>query len=138
MEYKLTFYMWRDGLKTGKLLGLKCKDCGAFTFPPRKICAECASENMEIVELSKKGKIISFTTCYAVPTGFQGPYVVAMAELEEGCRFMADLEGVDPTTVGMELIGQKVEVGYKEIPGDYMTGGDNRFPMTLKLVSQGC
>jgi len=135
MEYKLTFYMWRDGLKAGKLLGLKCQDCGSFTFPPRRVCSECGRENLEIVELGKKGKIISFTTCYAIPTGFQGPYVVAMAELDEGCRFMADVEGVDPTKVGMELIGQRVEVGYKEIPGDYMTGGDNRFPMTLKLVS---
>jgi uncharacterized protein len=135
MEYKLTFYKWRDGLKEGKLLGLKCKECGVITFPPRKVCVECGSENQDIVELSKKGKIVSFTVCIGVPTGFQGPYAIAMVELNEGCRIMADIEGVDPTKVGMEIIGKKVEVGYKQIPGDFMTGGDNRFPMTVKLVN---
>ncbi len=135
MDYKLTFYNWRDGLKAGKLLGLKCKDCGAVTCPPRKVCAECGSENQDIVELTGKGEIVTYTVCYAVPAGYQGPYVVAMAEMEEGCRIMANVIDVDPTKVGMELIGQKVKVGYKEIPGDFMTGGDTRWPMTFKLIS---
>jgi uncharacterized OB-fold protein len=135
MEYKLTFYKWRDGLKAGKLLGLKCKDCGAVTCPPRKVCAECGSENQDIIELSGKGEIKSFTVCYAVPAGFQGPYIVAMADLVEGGRVMADVLDVDPTKAGMELIGKKIQVGYKEIPGDFMTGGDTRFPMTFKIIS---
>jgi uncharacterized protein len=134
MDYKLTFYTWRDGLKAGKFLGLKCKECGTVTYPPRKVCAECGGENLDIVELSGKGKILTFTVCFGVPAGFQGPYVVAMAELEEGCRIMANVLDVDPNKVGMELIGQNVKLGYKEIPGDFMTGGDTRWPMTLKIT----
>jgi uncharacterized OB-fold protein len=61
-------------------LGLKCKDCGIVTCPPRKVCSECGSENLDIVEMSGKGEIKSFTVCYAVPTGFTGPYVVAVAD----------------------------------------------------------
>jgi len=135
MEYKLPFVVWRDGLKDGKLLGLKCKDCGTVTCPPRKVCAECGSENLDIIELKGKGEIRSFTVCYATPAGFQGPYIVAVADLEEGGRVMGNVINTDPTTVSMEIIGKIVRIGYKEIPGDYMTGGDNRFPMTFELVN---
>lgn len=134
MEYKLTFYDWRDGLKDGKLLGLKCNDCGTINCPPRKVCRECGGENQDIIELSKKGRIITLAVCNTLPAGFTGPYVVAMAELDEGCNIMGNVAGIDPAEAGQELIGKEVEVGYKEIPGDFLTGGDNRFPMILKIT----
>ena len=134
MEYKLTFSAWKDGLKEGKFLGLKCNDCGAVTFPPRKVCSACDSENMDIVEVSRKGKIITYTICWAVPSGFTGPKVVAMAELEEGGRIMADIIDPEPDKIDDSIIGKTAEMGYLEIPGDYMTGGDNRYPLTLKIV----
>jgi uncharacterized OB-fold protein len=133
VEYKLTFAAWREGLRNGKLLGLKCKDCGAFTCPPRMVCAECRGANLDIVELSGKGIIKSFTVCYAVPTGFSGPYVVAVADIEEGPRVMGNVQEVDPARVGMELIGKNVTIGFKELPGDYMTGQDTRLALTFKL-----
>ncbi|MDH5363732.1 MAG: zinc ribbon domain-containing protein, partial [Dehalococcoidia bacterium] len=43
MDYKLTFSTYRDALKEGKLLGLKCNQCGAYTAPPRKVCSKCGS-----------------------------------------------------------------------------------------------
>jgi uncharacterized protein len=135
MEYKMIFPNFREGLKAGKLLGLKCKDCGAVTCPPRKVCAECGSENQDIVEMSGKGEVVTFTTCMAVPVGFQGPYVVAMVDLVEGGRLMADILDVDPVKTGMEIIGKKVQVSSKEIPGDFMTGGDTRWAFTAKIVS---
>jgi uncharacterized OB-fold protein len=133
MEYKLPFVSWREGLRSGKLLGLKCNDCGEVTCPPRKVCAGCASENMDVIELEKKGEIKTYTVCYAVPTGFVGPYVVAMAELKPGCRVMGNVLGIDPTKVGMDLIGKKVDIGFQEIPGDYLTGGDTRIALTFQL-----
>jgi uncharacterized OB-fold protein len=135
MEYKLTFVAWREGMRAGKLLGLKCKDCGAITCPPRKVCSECTSENLDIIEVKGTGKITTFTVCYTVPSGFEGPYVVAIADLDEGGRVMGNVLDVDPTKVGMELIGKKVTVGYKEIPADYMSGQDTRLAMTLKIVN---
>jgi uncharacterized OB-fold protein len=135
MEYKLTFVKWREAIRVGDILGLKCSDCGTVTCPPRKVCSGCAGENLEAIKLNGKGEIISFTVCYAVPTGFTGPYVVAIAELEEGGRVMGDVLDIDPAEAGMELIGKKVQVGFKEIPGDYMTGQDTRLALTLKLLN---
>jgi uncharacterized protein len=134
MEYKLTFIAWREALRGGKLLGLRCLDCGPITCPPRKVCAECGSENLDIVELKGKGEIKSFTVCYAVPTGFTGPYIVAVADLDEGGRVMGNVLDVKPEMAGMELIGKKIKVGYKEIAGDFMTGQDTRVSMTFILI----
>jgi uncharacterized OB-fold protein len=136
VEYPLTFVAWREALRDGKLLGLQCNDCGSVTCPPRKVCAKCTSENLETVELSRLGEIKSFTVCYAVPTGFEGPYVVAMADLDEGSRVMANVLDVNPETAGMELIGRRVRVGYKEIPGDFMTGQDTRLALTLSPIGE--
>jgi uncharacterized OB-fold protein len=135
MEYKLTFALFREGLKVNKLFGLKCKDCGVVTCPPRKVCAECGSENLDIIEMKGNGEIKSFTVCYATPAGFQGPYVVAVADMKEGGRLMGNVIDVDPLKTGMELIGKKVKVGFKEIPGDFMTGGDTRWAFQFKLVN---
>src|ERR1039458_9725720 len=111
MEYILTFTNWREGSRAGKLLGLKCRDCGEVTCPPRKVCAGCGSENLDIIQLSGKCEIKSFTVCYAVPTGFVGPYVVAVADLEEGGRVMGDVLNIDPAQAGMEIMGKKAQVG---------------------------
>ena len=62
MDYKLTFMDYNKALKKDKLLGLRCNDCGAYTCPPMMVCNECASTNLEIVEMSGKGKIVTFTT----------------------------------------------------------------------------
>jgi hypothetical protein len=78
-------------LKDGRLMGSICKDCGYTTFPPRADCPECMSGNFEFKEYNGKGKIYTYTTISAAPTGFGdiAPYTVAVVELDEGGRLMA-------------------------------------------------
>jgi uncharacterized OB-fold protein len=135
MEYKLNFVAWREALRAGRLLGLKCKDCGVFTCPPRMVCAGCDGTNLDIVEMGRQAEIKSFTVCYVVPSGFTGPYVVAVADMPEGCRVMGNVLDIDPTKAGMELIGKKVSIGYKEVPADYFTGQDTRIALTFQLLN---
>ena len=35
MEYPLTFEQYQQGLREGKLMGLHCQSCEAYTVPPR-------------------------------------------------------------------------------------------------------
>jgi len=133
MDYKLTFSTYRDALKEGKLLGLKCNQCGAYTAPPRKVCSKCGSEDLEIVSLSGKGEIQTFTVIYVPPEGFEAPFVVAMVKLDEGPWVMGNIEGVDPNNVTMDIIGRRVRVGYKELPADKISGGD-RIALTFSLA----
>ena len=50
-----------DGAKAGKLMMQKCRDCGTWVFCPRPVCGDCASDKLEWVQVSGKGKIFSFT-----------------------------------------------------------------------------
>lgn len=134
MEYLLTFEKFREGLRQGKLLGLKCNDCKTFTAPPQKVCSQCGSEKMEIVELSGRGVIQTFTVIYIVPEGFKPPLAVAVAALEEGPWVMGDIIGINPETVNMDIIGKKITVGYQEVPADMFSAG-GRIALTFKLVT---
>jgi uncharacterized OB-fold protein len=95
-------------LKDGRLMGTRCKDCGAFSFPPRADCEACMSGNFEFVELSGKSTLQTFTKIVAAPTGFEEvvPYTVGVVDLEEGGRALAwfgDTVQEDEIEIGMEL-----------------------------------
>ena len=124
MEYKLTAKMFTEALKESKLLGLKCNKCGAYTVPPKKVCMECTSEDLEVFELSGKGQIQTFTVIRVPPEGFEAPYIVGMAELDEGPWIMGNIVDVDPDEATMDLIGMRVKLGHKVLPGDKFSAGE--------------
>ena len=76
MEYKLTFKEYSEALKKNKLLGLKCNSCATVTVPPKMVCRKCASTDMDIVELSGKGKIETFTTVQVAAKGVRVKYPI--------------------------------------------------------------
>jgi len=113
-----TFAEFFNNLKEGKLLGLKCNDCGAITCPPKNSCNKCGSRNLERVFLSGRGAIKTYTVTYVAPTGYEkeAPYVVALVELEEGPWIAGRLD-VDPKIAEeKDLIGKRVSVFAKELP----------------------
>jgi uncharacterized OB-fold protein len=48
-------------LKEEKLMGSRCKKCGALFVPPRSICIKCYSSEMEWVEIKGEGRLHAFT-----------------------------------------------------------------------------
>jgi len=128
MEYKLTFKDYNKALKKGKLMGLKCNDCGKYTCPPKIACQECGSTNMEAVQLDGAGKVVTFTVSYVPAEGRDAevPYTVVMVELDEGPWLMGNLTDTDPNKVNVDLMGKRVQLGsrMKTIPGDHYTEGD--------------
>ena len=131
MEYKLTSKAYSEALKENKLLGLKCRACGAITATPRMVCRECNSTDLEIVELKGTGKIQTFTTAYVASEGREPevPYVIVLVELDEGPWLMGNLGDIDPTQVTMEVIGKRVKMGNKVFPGDKYSAGDGASPL---------
>jgi len=131
MESSLTFKEYNEALKQNKLLGLKCQDCGAITVPPKMACRKCTSPNMDIVELTGKGKIQTFTTVNVASEGREGevPYMIVLVELDEGPWIMGNLTGIDPGEATMELIGRRVKMGHKVFPGDKYSAGDAASPL---------
>jgi uncharacterized OB-fold protein len=131
VEYKLIFKNYNEALKQDKLLGLKCRACGEITVPPAIICRQCNSPDMDIVELKGGGKIRTFTTVFVAAEGRESevPYVIVLVELDEGPWLMGNLDGIDPKTASMELIGKKVKMGHKVFPGDKYSAGEGARPL---------
>jgi uncharacterized OB-fold protein/acyl dehydratase len=100
-----------DGAKEHKLLIQRCTDCGTLRHPPRPSCAHCRSFAWEPLEASGRGTIYSFTVNHhpKVPA-FDYPLVVALVELEEGTRLIANVADITPETVaiGMPVVADFV------------------------------
>ncbi len=89
-------------LEEGEIAATKCKACGKLYFPPRADCIDCLSSDVEWILLSGRGRLITYTTAYFAPAGFEAPYTLALAELEEGVRVFTRL-GKDVKEDGIEL-----------------------------------
>jgi uncharacterized OB-fold protein len=131
MEYKLTSKNYYEALKQDRLLGLKCRACGAVTVPPAMVCRQCDSPDLEIVELKGSGEIRTFTTVFVAAEGRESevPYTIVMVEMDEGPWLMGNLDGIDPKLASMELIGKKVRMGHKVFPGDKYSAGEGVSPL---------
>jgi uncharacterized OB-fold protein len=73
-----------------------CADCGTYRFPPSHLCRQCGSDAADWREVSGNGTIYSFTIVHRAPTPeFRAhvPYVVALIDLAEGPRMMANIIG---------------------------------------------
>ena len=110
VEYPLTFEQYQQGLREGKLLGLHCQSCGAYTVPPQGVCRDCRGQTLLPVEVKGQGTIQTFTVIRVAPEGKQAPYVLALVELEEGPWVMGLLLDQDLEKADMGLIGKRVRL----------------------------
>ena len=131
MEYKLTFKEYNEALKEDKLLGLKCRQCGAITVPPKMVCRKCTSQDLETVELKGTGEIKTFTTVHVASEGREGevPYTIVLVKLDEGPWIMGNLTGIDPTQATMDLVGKRVKMGHEVFEGDKFSAGESARPL---------
>jgi hypothetical protein len=94
-----------DGCREGVLRVQRCRDCGAYVFIPQPLCTACFSDGLTWVESAGRGTLYSYTVVHRAPhPAFATPYVVAIVELAEGFRMLANLEcEPERARVGMPL-----------------------------------
>ncbi|MCX6173364.1 MAG: Zn-ribbon domain-containing OB-fold protein [Ignavibacteriales bacterium] len=99
----------------------KCKQCGHISFPPRLVCPKCKSKTFETVNLSREGKILTFTIIRVGPDKFskETPYVVAIIELNDGVRLTAQVTDCDVDKVE---IGNKAKLIFRKIQDEGKSG----------------
>lgn len=120
-EKPFTIESYLEFLRNKKLMGSKCKECGATYVPVRKLCTECNSANMEWIEMTGNGKLAAFTsitvgTPYFVEKGYdrKNPYCFSVIELEEGPMVSAQLVGVDESEPDKIDIGTPLKATFLE------------------------
>ncbi|MGA2519756.1 MAG: bifunctional MaoC family dehydratase N-terminal/OB-fold nucleic acid binding domain-containing protein [Acidimicrobiales bacterium] len=102
-----------DGARHGQLLVQRCTACTTLRHPPRPACPTCGSLEWDTVTASGRGTVYSFVVVHHPQApGFEYPLPIAVVELEEGTRLVADLVGVDPADVrvGMPVVVELVAV----------------------------
>jgi uncharacterized protein len=94
------------GATERKLLLPQCNNCGQFWFPPSRRCPHCLSAEFEWQESSGQGRIYSFVVFHRVyHPAFEAdvPYAVAIVELDEGPRLIANIIGTPPGDIRCDM-----------------------------------
>jgi uncharacterized OB-fold protein len=92
----------------------RCAACGRLWFFPRPACVACGSTDYAWIRASGRGRLHSFSIVRRAPTpafAARVPYVVALIDLEEGPRMMANVVGDAALEVA---IGDAVEVLFED------------------------
>lgn len=105
-----------DNLRAGELTTTECADCGAVHFPPRIVCPECLSEDLEYVALPDRGELFAFSEVRAgAPLGMEDdpPFVIAIVDLGD-VRLSARID--DARSEDLE-IGDPVQLKVLDVDG---------------------
>jgi uncharacterized OB-fold protein len=100
--------------KEHRLFLPRCNACGQFWFPPSQRCAHCLSADFVWREVSGQGRIYSFVVFHRVyHPAYESdvPYAVAIIELDEGPRMLANIVGTKPDDIRCD---QRVRVVFEE------------------------
>jgi uncharacterized OB-fold protein len=83
-----------------------CGACGGYIYYPRPRCPNCTSDNLKWERVSGRGKLYSYTIVRRASTRSfaDGPYVLAIVELDEGPRMTTNLIAPpDQLKIGMPV-----------------------------------
>ena len=108
-----TEFFWA-GTQVGELRIQRCGACGALRHPPGPACLSCgATEKQDYQVAAGTGTVYSYVVHRHPPVpGKRLPIVVALVELTEGVRMMAELTGTDPDNVH---IGMPVRASFIQV-----------------------
>lgn len=122
-----TAFFW-EGTQAGELRIQTCNACQTLRHPPGPACPSCGALDRGYVVASGRGTVHSWVVHHApqVP-GKELPLVIALVDLDEGVRMVAEMTDVPPED-GI-AIGDRVEVDWNVIDEDLtlpiwrLTGG---------------
>jgi len=101
-------YTFYENLKEGRFTTTKCKSCGVRSFPPRVICPECYSEDLEWVDLPMEGTVLAVAEqLVGVPLGFDAPLIHAFVNMGGEMTFICRTQGLK---AGELKAGDKVKL----------------------------
>ncbi|PQP15600.1 bifunctional MaoC family dehydratase N-terminal/OB-fold nucleic acid binding domain-containing protein [Rhodococcus opacus] len=101
---------WFAAAREHRLVIQRCTSCGVLRHPTGPMCGECRSTEWDTVDASGRGTVYTFVVNHHQKIdAFDYPLIVAVIELEEGTRLIANMTGVEP---GHVHIGMPVELDW--------------------------
>jgi uncharacterized protein len=106
-----TRHFW-EGTRAGELRLQRCDACAQVYFPPRPFCPKCASRDVSVFRASGRAKLYSYVINQRNHPAFEGPYSIAVVQLDEGPRMMTNI--VDcPQTPEALVLDMPLEVTFE-------------------------
>lgn len=95
----------------------RCVDSGRFFFPPG-LFSPFTGGAINWERASGNARLASFVIAHRAAPGFEAetPYIIALAELEEGPRLLTNLPGTPPEPAALK-IGASLSVTFEERRG---------------------
>jgi uncharacterized OB-fold protein len=114
--YENVYYRVKNNIPY--LIASRCRNCGHVSFPKKEVCPACVTrDNSEEIELSRTGKIDTFSVLYVGAPGFSIPYVVGYVKMPEGPRAFSIIQK-DKVSEDAIKVGQEVELVLGKIRAD--------------------
>ena len=85
-----------EAAREGRLVIRQCRACSQVHFMPRHVCPHCWSDALDWIDASGHGVVHSYSIVRRAPLAefaAEVPYVVALIDLDEGPRMMANIVG---------------------------------------------
>ena len=80
-----------------KVFGVRCKSCGKASYPAHCVCPGCRSTELEPVEITGEGTVLTYTDAYALAIDYMQRYLrLAIVELDSGLRATGQLLDDEP------------------------------------------
>lgn len=114
---QITQPFW-DAARAGRIDIPSCKKCNTLQFYPRAICTTCMHDEFDWKTCAGTGHIYTYTVNNRAANSYmkgKTPYVVAVVELDEGVRMMAN---IIETQIEEVKIGAKVQVVFEPVSDD--------------------
>lgn len=105
-----------EGTAQRELRIQKCNACGTLRHPPGPACPDCGALDRGHVVAGGEGTVYSYLVHHAPPVpGKELPLVIALVDLDEGVRFVAEVTGVAPEGPDGLAIGDRLAVDWNVI-----------------------
>jgi uncharacterized OB-fold protein len=116
-EDQSRLYKFYENLGEGRLTTTRCKSCGHLPWPPRVICPQCLSDDLEWVDMPRTAKVYSYTVQVAgIPPGYEPPLLFALVDFDNGMRMFTRLVDTQPEEL---KTGVEVELKVGGAPPDH-------------------
>jgi uncharacterized OB-fold protein/acyl dehydratase len=108
---------WWEGVAAGELRIQRCADCKTLRHPPRPMCGRCQSVAWDWVVSKGAGSVHSYVVMHHPPIpGYELPMVVALVDLDEGTRLVANVTGCPPAAVHVGMrVQARIEAADEEM-----------------------
>ena len=73
--------------------------CGKIVIFKRKLCPHCGN-SMTSIKLGNDAEVLTYTTLYTVPKGFNAPIYLVLVKLNQGVKLLCECKNENDLKIG--------------------------------------